>query len=94
MIFEVQKQKESTEEIIARRKKEIYETWSSKQMCLEELKRVEEDINRHIKACNPEDTRTANDIVDEMRSVFKSYRISFDGIASAVLIYLFEVLKL
>ena len=63
-------------------------------MCLEEIERVKADINNHIRICNPEDTRTANDIADEMRSVFKSYRISFDGIASAVLVYLFEILKL
>ena len=91
MIYENKKFNEKPDEIIRRRKQELYEMWSSKQMCAEEMERLEQFINYCI--AQKQGTGTANDIVNDVKEVFEKYNVFCDGYADAVLVYLFELLE-
>lgn len=92
MIYEAKKFEETPEELVARKKEEIYKRACSIEMCEKELKIQEDVINRYLKEQNR--PGTATDIVNEVKEIFEKYDIKFTGIAATVLVYLFELLEL
>lgn len=92
MVYEDKKFEETPEELIARKKEEIYKRACSIEMCEKELKIQEDVINRYLKEQNR--PGTATDIVNEVKEIFEKYDIKFTGIAATVLVYLFELLEL
>lgn len=94
MVYELKKLDPATpvEVVIEARRQEIYDMWSSKQMCDEEMKRLENFINYCLQEGEKIDA-TADDILSDMREVFIKYNLRNDVISTAVLVYLFEFLK-
>lgn len=94
MTYELKKLDPSlpVEKVIEERRQEIYEMWSSKQMCDEEMKRLEEFINYCLQEGEKIDA-TAADILNDVREVLAKYNLRNDPYATAVLVYLFEFLR-
>lgn len=91
MIYEAKKFEETPEELVARKKEEIYKRWSQAEMSEAELERVEEFINEYLKEENI--PGTATEIVNDVKSIFGKYGIKLSCIAEAVQVYLFELLE-
>jgi len=94
MVYELKKLDPATpvEVVIEARRQEIYDMWSSKMMCDEEMKRLERFITEYLQDGEQIDA-TADDILSDMREVFIKYNLRNDVISTAVLVYLFEFLK-
>ena len=94
MVYELKKLDPATpvEVVIEARRQEIYDMWSSKMMCDEEMKRLERFITEYLQGGEQIDA-TADDILSDMREVFIKYNLRNDVISTAVLVYLFEFLK-
>ena len=94
MVYELKKLDPATsvEVVIGARRQEIYDMWSSKMMCDEEMKRLERFITEYLQDGEQIDA-TADDILSDMREVFIKYNLRNDVISTAVLVYLFEFLK-
>lgn len=94
MVYELKKLDPATpvEVVIEARRQEIYDMWSSKMMCDEEMKRLERFITEYLQDGEQIDA-TADDILSDMREVFIKYNLRNDVISTAVLVYLFEFIK-
>ena len=94
MVYELKKLDPATpvEVVIEARRQEIYDMWSSKMMCDEEMKRLERFVTEYLQDGEQIDA-TADDILSDMREVFIKYNLRNDVISTAVLVYLFEFIK-
>lgn len=92
MLIEGWKKERKVNEIINRRKKEIYEEVGIKKEQYKDIKLLEKMLMSNIKV-QSDDTRTAEEFVNEIKDVFDKYNLTDHTTAlTTALIYLFEII--